>query len=181
MQKQLIIVGIDPGITTAYAILDLKGTLLNLKSSKLLTLYIMIEEIVEVGKVVVVGTDVKYSPHYIEKFAAKLNAKLIHPKEDIPVGFKTRITKEFKVRDAHQRDALTAALLAWKEIESLVKKVGEILKEEGKEHLFDEVLQLALKGMNIADAVKTLEIKPQKKLAKKRIRIKVKKSFRLIE
>ena len=181
MQKELIIVGIDPGITTAYAILDLNGQLLNLKSSKLLTLHKVIEEIVEVGKVVVVGTDVKYSPHYIEKFATKLNAKLIHPKEDIPVGFKTRITKEFKVRDAHQRDALTAALLAWKEVEPLVKKVGETLKQEGKEHLFDEVLMLTLKGMNIVDAIKNLEIKQPEKLGKKRKKIKIKKSFRIRE
>ncbi|MEK6860977.1 MAG: DUF460 domain-containing protein, partial [Nanoarchaeota archaeon] len=96
--SELLIVGLDPGITTGYAVLNIKGELIRLKSSKKLTISSIIDEIINDGKVVMVGTDVKYVPKYIEKFASKFNAKIIHPDYDMKVGFKTRLTENFKVK-----------------------------------------------------------------------------------
>ena len=45
--KRLLIVGIDPGITTAYAVLDIEGSLIHLKSSKQLDLNHLISEIIK--------------------------------------------------------------------------------------------------------------------------------------
>ena len=58
MTKEPLIVGIDPGITTAYAVLDTKGSLIKLKSSKKLNLSTVINEILQIdGKIIAVGSD----------------------------------------------------------------------------------------------------------------------------
>lgn len=182
--KELLIVGIDPGITTAYAILGLKGNILRLKSSKNLNLSSLTTEIVNVGKVIVVGSDVKYAPKLIEKFTSSLGARLIVPQDDMKIGFKERLTSEHKVNDAHQRDALAAAVFAYRELKPLIQKVNSSLKEKGLEHLSSDVHELTIKGMSISDAIsmfEQLEQQPEIKKQKKRIREKIKKSQRIVD
>ena len=179
--SELLIVGLDPGITTGYAVLNIKGELIRLKSSKKLTISSIIDEIINDGKVVMVGTDVKYVPRYIEKFASKFNAKIIHPDYDMKVGFKTRLTENFKVKDAHQRDSLAAAIYAFKEIQPLMKRVDEVLKKEGKEHILDRVKEHVISGLSISDSINRLETKPsEEEKPRKRIKSKIKKSYRII-
>ena len=180
--SELLIVGLDPGITTGYAVLNIKGELIRLKSSKKLTISSIIDEIINDGKVVMVGTDVKYVPRYIEKFASKFNAKIIHPDYDMKVGFKTRLTENFKVKDAHQRDSLAAAIYAFKEIQPLMKRVDEVLKKEGKEHILDRVKEHVISGLSISDSINRLETKPsEEEKPRKRIKSKIKKSYRIFE
>lgn len=181
MDKELLIVGLDPGITTGYAVLNLKGEIIKLKSSKRLTLSNVIDEIIEVGKVLIVGTDVKYTPNYIEKFASKFGAKVIHPDDDMKVGFKTRLTENYKVNDSHQRDSLAAALNAYKEICPLLRRVSEGLKKEGKEHLYNQVIELVIRGLSISDAISRLESKPVEEKHRKKLKSKFKRSFRIFE
>lgn len=181
LRKEPIIVGIDPGITTAYAVLDIDGKPIKLKSSKNLNLSKLLLEITSAGKVMVVGTDVKHNPNLIEKFATKLSTKIITPKEDMKIGFKKRITKEFRPRDDHQRDALAAALNAFKEIRPLLLKVDRTLKREGKEHLISEVKELVLKGHTISNALESFEKKTIEPIKRKRIRKKFKTSSKLLE
>ena len=83
MRQDLIIVGIDPGVTTAYAVLDVDGHVRKLKSSKELALNNLLAEITNEGKVLVIGTDVKHIPGLIEKFSAKVGAKVIVPEEEV--------------------------------------------------------------------------------------------------
>jgi predicted RNase H-like nuclease (RuvC/YqgF family) len=179
MNDKLLIVGIDPGITAAYAALDTKGELIKLKSAKHLNLNTIIAELTQTGKVVVVGTDVKHSPKFVEKFCSRLGAKLLKPKDDMKVGFKKRVTKSFRCRDAHQRDALAAALFAHQEVKPLLTKINKHLKQVAKEHLIYDTTLLVLKGLSINDALAHLEEKKEKKITKKRVRNKVKKSTHL--
>lgn len=182
MNKELLVVGVDPGITTGYAVLNLDGELIRLKSAKYLTLSTLISEVVDEGKVVVVGTDVRYSPKFVDKFCSKLNARLFSPKEDMKVGFKQRLTSQYKTRDDHQRDALAAALFAYGEVKDVIARVDAHLKREGKEHLSDQARLIVLQGMPIADAIPSLEEKEKIEVkVKKRIREKVKKSVRFAE
>lgn len=182
MTKEPLIVGIDPGITTAYAVLDTKGNLIRLKSSKKLNLSAVINEILQIdGKILAVGSDVKYPPHYITKFCSAFNTKLILPKEDMKVGFKERITSDFKTNDDHQRDALAAAVFAFNELRPLMRKVELNLKEKGKEHLVNEVKELVVSGLSITDSLEKLEKKDSAPQVKKRIRQKVKRSRLIFE
>ena len=176
MRQDLIIVGIDPGITTAYAILDVDGHIRKLKSSKELALNNLLAEITNEGKVLVIGADVKRIPGLIEKFSAKVGAKVILPEEDMKVGFKERLTKDFRCKDAHQRDALIGALHAYSEIRPLIEKVNVFLKREGKEHLSYEVMILALRGTPLRTAIALLEEEKNKESKRKRIRKKIKRS-----
>lgn len=182
MTKELLIVGIDPGITTAYAVLDANGSLIKLKSSKRFTLSAVINEIIGIdGKVVAVGSDVKYPPQYIQKFSAAFNARLLSPKEDMKVGVKERVTSSIKTNDDHQRDALAAALFAWSEVRPLFQKVDAHLKQEGKEHLTNEVKMLTIKGVGIADALERLENKQTPSLQRKRVRQKIRRSRKIFD
>src|SRR3989338_1965903 len=70
--RKLLIVGIDPGITTAYAVLDIEGKLIKTSSSKEFGLNQIISETTELGKVVLVGTDKSKIPNLVHLFAAKL-------------------------------------------------------------------------------------------------------------
>ena len=181
MQQELLIVGIDPGMTAAYAALTTKGKLVKLKSSKHLTLSSIIAELTSEGHVIAVGTDVKYSPKLVEKFCARLSAKLLAPDEDLKIGFKTRLTENFRYHDDHQRDALASAIFAYNELNPLLKKIEHTLKKEGKEHLDYNVKLLVMKGMSISDAIHHLEEKKDETKTKKRIRSKIKKSTHLID
>ena len=156
--------GIDPGITSAYAILNTEGELLKLRSAKELSLNKLLAEITAEGKVLVIGTDVKHIPGLIEKFSARVGAKVIMPEEDMKVGFKERVTESYNPHNDHQRDALAAALHAFKEVQPALQKVDEALKRIGKEQLSDDMKILVLKGMNITNALEVLEKKKIQKL-----------------
>ena len=52
LQQDLIIVGIDPGATTGYAVLGIEGNLIHLYSSKQLDLNLLISETISHGKVI---------------------------------------------------------------------------------------------------------------------------------
>src|SRR3989338_7900791 len=108
-EKKLLIVGIDPGITTAYAVLDIESNLIELKSSKQLDLKILISEVMKIGKVVLVGTDKVKVPSLVESFATKLGARIVNPDEDLKVDEKRKMTQNFSFDDEHQGDALASA------------------------------------------------------------------------
>jgi len=167
--RDLLIVGIDPGTTTAYAILDLDGNLIKLKSSKQLSLSTLITEVTNEGKVLAVGCDVSNIPSFVYKFATKLNAIIVKPDFDYKVGLKQRMTKEFKVRDDHQRDALAAALNAFKEFKETFTKIDKELKDLGKEHLNSQVKEICIKNkLNVTDTIKLLETPEKIEVKKKR-------------
>ena len=67
--KKLLIVGIDPGTTIGYAVLDIEGNLIHLNSSKQLDLSLLISETINFGKAVLVGTDKAKVPGLVEAFA----------------------------------------------------------------------------------------------------------------
>ncbi|MBI1972685.1 DUF460 domain-containing protein [Candidatus Woesearchaeota archaeon] len=182
LYPQPLIIGIDPGITTAYAVLDAEGNLLKLKSSKSLNLRTLLAEITAEGKVLVIGTDVRHIPGLIEKFAARVGAKVIAPEEDMKVGFKARLTEPYKTRDDHQRDALAAAIHAFREVRPTFLKIDQTLKELGKEHLSNDIKILVLQGHNIAEAVASFKKKDKEEIRIKRRKVKIKfKRSRLLE
>src|SRR3989338_6732880 len=121
--RKLLIVGIDPGTTTGYAVLDIEGNLICLKSSKQLDLNQLISQTISIGKVVLVGTDKAKAPNLVETFATKLGAKVIIPQEDLKVDEKRKSINKFSFDDEHQGDALASALFAYREMKSLLDKI----------------------------------------------------------
>ena len=156
--KPLLIIGLDPGTTIGYAVLDIRGKLLETDSSKQLNLSAVISRIIEIGKPLVVGCDVTPAPRFVEKFATKTGSKLIEPEEDMLVEEKNAIVKGFETEDAHQKDALASALFAFKSVKPLLDKTDKILEKLGKENLSNNVKELVIKNnISIRSAVLLLE------------------------
>ena len=158
MDKKLLIVGIDPGTTIGYAVLDIEGNLLTAKSSKNCNLSILINELVSIGKTIIIGTDKKKIPDFVEKAGIKLGAKIISPKEDLLVYEKRNIASGFNIKKDHELDALASALFAYNKIKPLMNKIDYAVRNENKIYLKSKVLEIALKkNINIKGILDELE------------------------
>ncbi len=114
MEKPLLIVGIDPGTTVGYAMLDVEGRLLVTDSAKEISIGDLISKVIEKGKPILVGCDKKKTPQFVDKFKTKVGAKVVSPKEDMKYKEKRNMTKLFPFKNKHQMDAIASALYAWK-------------------------------------------------------------------
>lgn len=158
--KKLLIAGIDPGVTTAYAVLDINGKILRLKSSKQLELNKLISEIHEIGKVIVVGTDKSKVPGLVDNFATKLGARVISPEHDMQVEEKRRMACDYDFDDVHQSDALASALSAHKSIKTLLDKIDIFVKNNKKQDIANKIIELVVgKRMSIRSAAGMIEQK----------------------
>jgi predicted RNase H-like nuclease (RuvC/YqgF family) len=165
--KELVIVGIDPGTTVGYALLDMKGIVLEVKSSKEYSLNALIEEITTKAIPVVVGTDKEKVPGFVDKFSIKVGARLVSPQKDLLVTDKRLSIKSHVVRNSHELDALASAFFAYRNIKPLLVRIEDFLKEHHKEHLSYSVKKLVLTENvpNIKTAVELLEKKEEKELS----------------
>ena len=156
--KKLLIMGIDPGITTAYAVLDIEGNLIHLNSSKQLDLNLLISETIKLGKVVLVGTDKVNVPRLVEAFATKLGARIASPNDDLKVNEKRNMTNNLNFNDEHQGDALASALFAYKSTKVLLDKIDLFAKENKKHGIKNGIKELVItKKMSIKSAASILE------------------------
>src|SRR3989338_511882 len=160
--KKLLIVGIDPGVTAAYAALDIEGKLLKLYSSKQLELNNIISETIELGKVVLVGTDKAKAPNLAEAFTTKVGARAINPNEDLKVKEKRRMTSDYNFGDEHQGDALASALFAHKQMKPLLDKIDHFAEQNKKQDIKDRIKELVItKKISIKSAASLIEKKDE--------------------
>ncbi|MBD3310691.1 DUF460 domain-containing protein [Candidatus Woesearchaeota archaeon] len=158
-EKPLLIVGIDPGTTAAYALLDLEGKLLEVSSSRELSLASMIFAITERGIPVLIGTDKARVPDFVEKFAVKTGARVMSPNSDLSVRQKKELAKANDYSNDHEMDALAGAVFALKRKRSLIRKIDRFITKEGKENIRNRVSELVLKNedLSIRNAAQLLE------------------------
>ena len=158
--KKLLIAGIDPGTTSAIAILDIEGNLAYIHSSKQLDINQLISNTIGLGKVVLVGTDKAKVPSLVEHFAAKFGARIVSPSEDLKVDEKKKMAYGFEFHDDHQGDALASALLAYRETKQLLDKIDFFVKESKKQNIRDRIKEIVLtKRVSIKSAVSIIEKK----------------------
>lgn len=125
-----LIVGIDPGSTSAVAILDFQGELIGLESGKNFPPSDMITEIVDKGKPVVVTSDKADTPSKVEKVSNSVGAHTFEPETDLSQERKRELgTGE----NSHERDASAAARHAYKDLRSNIDKIKKISEEEDVE------------------------------------------------
>ncbi|MCX6695376.1 MAG: DUF460 domain-containing protein, partial [Candidatus Altiarchaeota archaeon] len=176
--SEYLIVGVDPGTTTAVAVLDFRGGVVGLHSSKDLGLSGVIEYVMGLGRPSVVACDVASPPDFVSKVASNLGAVLYSPDESLTVSEKLDITRNFDVSDAHQRDALAAALNAYSVYRNKFEKVDSL-------GFGDEVKHLVVRGVPIGKASKQPEIveeeKPVKEAAVERPQTEEEKRIRALE
>ena len=125
-----VIIGIDPGTTTAYAALDLLGKIVKMESRREMPFSELLKETSEFD-VIGAATDKKSIPELIKKFAAARGARIFSPKEDLTIDEKREILQGCSCENSHERDSAAAALYAIREIGPLVSKIRRFIAEEG--------------------------------------------------
>ncbi|TFG28638.1 DUF460 domain-containing protein [Candidatus Thorarchaeota archaeon] len=155
------ILGIDPGTTAAYCLLTFDGTVKTLRSGKGYTRADIIREIYEKGIPVMVASDVPNAPHFVEKIASTVNATIFTPGKPIPVAEKQELAREFsdtiRVRNAHERDALTAAVYAYRSIQPKIQQIDKMIREDHLTIDRNQLIALVIKGTSINEAMASLE------------------------
>ncbi len=151
------ILGLDSGATIGYALLDLDGNLVAIDSFKG-TLSETIAKVSMYGKILIIGTDVSKISKFVEKFASKVSAIVVSPDHDLHYNEKRKKTKEYlkkynlKLKDKHQMDALSAALIAYRHFNTLFNKINNEISDKS---LLDEVKkEILINNIPIKKALK---------------------------
>ncbi len=153
-----LIVGIDPGTTTGYAVFDVKGNLIETGAAKELALEQLISKIVALGNVLIVGCDKAKVPDLVSCFATKVGAKVICPDEDLLVDEKRKLAQNLPYKNTHEMDAVACALFAWKNVEPLFRKIDLFLLKENKTQISQKVKSIVIKNsLSIKSAVQFIE------------------------
>lgn len=113
-KPRYLIAGIDPGTTIGIGAVDLEGNLIHLKSSRQMSMSDIIEELYRVGKPIVIASDVRQMPYSVEKIRRAFNAVAYTPRQDRTQEEKVEATAGYGPSNDHERDALFAALDAYR-------------------------------------------------------------------
>jgi hypothetical protein len=123
-RRDYVFVGIDPGTTTAAAVVGLDGDPLAVYSSRTADTADVIEWLVEQGRPILIAADVTPMPETVEKFRRSFDAAGWTPETDLPVDEKLHRTRNATYDNDHERDALAAALYAHDDRENQIARVS---------------------------------------------------------
>lgn len=146
----LLIIGVDPGTTLGYAILNDKGEFITGGSGKEFTMSELINNIISFGRPLVVGCDKNPPPWFAESLAVKLGARLSYPRQDLLVSEKRELVKDFDVKlNAHEVDALASAVSAFEKHRHFFAKIERFLEEKNKQELEEAVKLIMVRNENL--------------------------------
>jgi predicted RNase H-like nuclease (RuvC/YqgF family) len=149
-KPRYLIVGIDPGTTTAVAAVDLDGNLLHLASSRQMKMGDVVESLYRVGKPLIVASDVQEMPYSVEKVRRAFSAVSYTPKQDVSVETKIELTAPFPYANDHERDALSAALDAYRQYRH---RFQNLMKRIPPGHDLDEVRARVIRGQSLDQVI----------------------------
>lgn len=135
--------GVDAGIKTGYAVLDLNGKLVGTGCLKEASDEGIVREIIRSGVPVLIASDTSPPSHFVQKIAARFNVRVFSPKESL-----TRIEKREIGRgidDVHIRDSYAAAVKAFRRYQNRLRQI-EAMEVQGK----DELKRMVIVGEKIA-------------------------------
>ncbi|MBR9682765.1 MAG: DUF460 domain-containing protein [Candidatus Aenigmarchaeota archaeon] len=165
-----VIIGFDPGLTSAFAVVSLNGDILKLKSDRELTFPTIKEEVIKLGRPVLLAIDKASTGTSAEKLASSLGCNIWKPESDMLVDDKDDITSEKNVSNDHERDALASALVVYNQYEILFRKIDSILNTRDLLSFSDDVKAMIIekKVSSIDEAIdKILDVEVQEELQKK--------------
>lgn len=147
-----LIVGIDTGKTAAIACIDLEGRPQCLLAATSPDLAWFVEKIRESGSPVVIASDKRRNNDTVAKLATIFDAAIYTPKEDISVERKKELARRWKVGNAHQRDALSAAVFAYNHYAPKLNQTERITRGSEVSEI-DRVKALVIKKHSISEAI----------------------------
>lgn len=178
--KKAVIVGYDPGTTSAIAILDTNKAVLKIESKRDFTKKEIIETIAKYGKPIIIAGDRVPTPKNVEKLASSLGCKIHKLTESIPNIEKYKLVNPYAevVSNNHEKDALASAVKAYDSYKKFFKKIDRVLSYLGFNEYYSRVLEMIIKeeAENITHALNKIlfELKEkQEKKAKKKLEKKV--------
>ena len=124
-RRDRVIVGIDPGTTTAVAIVSLDGRVLARFSSRTADTADVTEWLIEQGRPLIVAADVTPIPQTVEEFRRSFEATAWTPNSDLPVDEKLHRTRDHEYDNDHERDAMAAALYAYDDREDQFDRITD--------------------------------------------------------
>lgn len=142
-ERQILMGGIDAGLHTSVALLDLDGkivcldTFVHPKNSQLL------DYITEFGNVLVLSTDRAKPPSQIKRLASAISSKLVLPSKNMTKKKKRMLVYNFlgdeipKMND-HEKSALASAIFAYKKFRPSFKKLRDRLEKNGNAKEFEK-------------------------------------------
>ncbi|MGZ7096635.1 MAG: DUF460 domain-containing protein, partial [Methanobacterium sp.] len=151
-----------PGLTVGIAILDLNGNVISSKSFKEISRSEIIKHIISYGKAVLVATDVYSPPKMVRKLASILNSKIYSPSRTLTVSSKIEIVDSYlneisssnSPDNAHERDALAAAIKTYKHYQKKMDQIERRTEKLGLSNAeIDEIKSMVIKGCPISKAV----------------------------
>lgn len=152
-----LIVGIDPGITTGVAVLDINGNIIAVYSKREAGRKELLKSISEFGKPIVVASDVNPCPRSVKNFARIFGSRIFYPEESLSVVKKTNLTKKFSenLKNRHEVDSLAAGIRAWKNYRGFFGKIKIELEKNNLSYLFEEIVIEIFnrKSSNISEAI----------------------------
>jgi predicted RNase H-like nuclease (RuvC/YqgF family) len=152
-KRDYIIVGIDPGTTTAIAVLTLLGELRMLHSSRTISIAEVIEMIAQEGRPLIIATDVFPTPNAVEKIRRAFNAVLGSPDDIITTEDKIEFAKPFGYSNPHERDAIAAAASVYRKNKN---KFEQIKKKIPKGVDADEAIAKVVRGKSVDIVIQEL-------------------------
>src|SRR3989344_1344841 len=159
---QPLIVGIDPGTTTAYAALTLSGELIKVESSKRFDPKTLIAVVSKYGQPIIVGCDKAEVTSFVRRFATQFCARVVKPKQDLTVRDKKTVVGKRKVKNDHECDALASAILSHRKYQPLFEKIEAYLQHQGKKQYAEALKVLLVKNetLNVVNGLQRLLQKP---------------------
>jgi predicted RNase H-like nuclease (RuvC/YqgF family) len=158
-RPRYLIVGIDPGTTTAIAAIDLEGNLVRTESSRQTSMADTIEALYHLGKPLVIASDVQQMPYTVEKIRRAFQAIGYTPNQDRTVEEKQELTAGYAYANVHERDALAAALDALRQYRN---KLQNVMKRVPPGYDLDEVRAGIIRGQSLEKILGVKEpIKPE--------------------
>ena len=159
LPKRKLIVGIDPGMTTAIAIFDLDMRLLHTESKKEFHMDEIISRILFFGVPLIIGVDVNPPPQLAKQIASKFNAVLSYPPRNLSSRDKMELLKKhfagsISELDVHERDAISAAIRAFLTYKRLFETVDRVIDYLSVDIDREEVKSLIVRNVNLKDAIR---------------------------
>lgn len=138
--------GIDPGVYTAYSILDLNGNTVKTGCAKEFSHEDLVRIISSLGKPSIIATDVSPAPDFVLRIASRFHVRVFSPQKSLLVEEKKKIGKG--IRDPHIRDAYAASIKAYRHYENTLRRISSMDTPLNK----DELKHLFLQGYKVSEA-----------------------------
>lgn len=137
-EKQLLyIAGLDAGAISAYFLLDLDNNVIEFNSYRNSSPDKITHELTKKGRIVLIGSDVKPASSLTKKISQRIGARILEPDHNPGFFEKIKLVDNFlkqqkvrlPIRNKHEKDALASALFGLKQINGLLSKINNHLKQ----------------------------------------------------